>query len=109
MKLLIITHVDHFDPNFHTHHASAEAVMAFCDKVIAMAQQSQTTQDIVLYPLIAEPFILRLLRRVREGSLLPKQIELYNPEMKLAHITKDGDLSYQWPNGFYTWRTDELF
>lgn len=83
--------------------------MNFCDEVIAMARRSQTTQDIVLYPLIAEAFILRLLRRVREGLLTPEQIELYNPNMQLVGITDDGDLTSQWPLGFYGWRLDELF
>jgi hypothetical protein len=55
-----------------------------------------------------EAFVLRLLRRVREGVLSPDKIQFYD-QGSLNHVTPDGDFEKPIKGGFFVWRADELF
>lgn len=55
-----------------------------------------------------EAFLLRLLRRVREGKLDHTQIQFYD-QGTINPITPDGDFRLPVKGGFFNWRAKELF
>lgn len=61
----------------------------------------------------SEVAILRLLRRIREGTLALENVAIYilhkaaNWELISAPITGDGDFEIQWPQGFFEGRFAE--
>ena len=59
--------------------------------------------------LVAEPILLRALRRVREGSLPPDNLLVIMPCGKIYPVTPDGVFALPWPGGFFEWRAAELF
>lgn len=59
--------------------------------------------------LVAEPILLRALRRVREGSLPPEYLLVIMPCGTVNPVTPDGDFALPWPGGFFEWRAAELF
>lgn len=53
-----------------------------------------------------EAFLLRVLRRIREGKFSNKNIKLFDEDGEIG-ITEDGDLSRNMP--MMEWRAKELF
>ena len=82
--------------------ASPQAAMNFADHAL--------TYGGIIYPSewTAEPILLRVLRRVREGTVKCEDIIL-TVEDEVIAVTADGDLARPFPGGFYHWRADELF
>ncbi len=65
----------------------------------------------------SEHLMLRVQRRIREGSLNPAQVSVVyvdqDPDgitsVKQLRLDSDGDFLDEWPNGFFDERLDELF
>jgi hypothetical protein len=97
-----ITTVTHADRTTEVPIYSIETALIVADGVLAIGGTIEPAE------LVAEAIILRALRRVREGTYMPFEVELIVEGERIS-ITEDGDLASPFPGGFYEWRTKELF
>ena len=65
----------------------------------------------------SEIILLRLLKLIRKGELDSNNLRVYyfdnkdkeGSEIKRMHISKEGELITQWPEGFFSNEVDEVF
>jgi len=65
----------------------------------------------------SEIILLRLLKLIRKGELDSNNLRVYyfdnkdkeGSEIKRMHISKEGELITQWPEGFFSNEIDEVF
>jgi len=98
-------------PELHLH----PAIQAhFGDLLIEGSKESKANQFII--ETHSEHLLLRLQRRIREGSLPSKDLRIYyidaNSELgsyaQLIEIDDNGEFITPWPNGFFPERLDEM-
>jgi hypothetical protein len=64
---------------------------------------------------LSEAVVLRLSRLVREGNIPHDHVELhvYGGKSGMDHVVtgfgKRGEVTAEWPDGFFDWRLEELF
>ena len=97
MKLIILNMIDPSDwvgetPTDQLH--SADTFLDFSNYMVASIGDQH------------EAFLLRVLRRIREGKFSNKNIKLFDEDGEIE-ITEDGDLSRNLP--MMEWRAKELF
>ncbi|MDC0220397.1 DUF3696 domain-containing protein [Gammaproteobacteria bacterium] len=98
------------EPELHLH---PRAQCELADVFIAGASSRRS----LILETHSEHMILRLLRRVREGVVPPKDINLYyfkptkdgGTQIKQIRVSPDGEFLNTWPDGFFGEREQELF
>ena len=97
-------------PELHLHPALQAELGDVC------IQSVQENKNSLLLETHSEHLILRIMRRIREGTLSHEDVSVIfvQPEkkgssLKYLRIDKDGDFIDEWPDGFFAERRKELF
>ncbi|MDA9902543.1 DUF3696 domain-containing protein [Gammaproteobacteria bacterium] len=97
-------------PELHLHPALQAELADVC------IQSVRENKNSLLLETHSEHLILRIMRRIREGTLSHEEVSVIfiQPEkkgstLKYLRIDKDGDFIDNWPDGFFAERRKELF
>ena len=97
-------------PELHLHPALQAELADVC------IESAQKNKNLLVLETHSEHLILRIMRRIREGTLSHGDVSVIyvQPEergssLKYLRIDEDGDFIDEWPEGFFSERSKELF
>ena len=105
-------------PETHLHpRLQAEIGSLLSDSISKKISRRSPTKKTWIVETHSEIILLRLLKLIRRGELDSNNLRVYyfdnkekqGSEIKRMHVSKEGELITQWPEGFFSNEIDEVF